>query len=174
MHVRIALAAAAVAAAPLAGCSSGDDEPAASQSVAPVTDDATKTRPGKASVTKMATAARTRAVVPARTVGSERPDSVREDFLIPIAAGWEVDIQGDIGLTNVSGAQLLYPNDAYDDIVAFYDDWFESQPVEFGRSVVGERVFYQLLGDSIYQVNVLPDHEERGQTWVALQVSGGG
>ena len=99
---------------------------------------------------------------------------MREDFLIPLMAGWEVDIQGEIGLTETSGAQLLYPNDAYDDLVAFYDDWFESQPDEFVRSEAGRRVFYQLVNESIYQVNVVPDHEERGQTWVALQASGGG
>ena len=173
MRTRIALAAMAVAAAPLAGCSSGDDEPAASESVAPTTDDAGGAEGGDG-VDGGDDGAGAGGGGVGVAVGSDRPDSVSEDFLIPLMAGWEVDIMGDIGLTDTSGAQLLYPNDAYDDLVAFYDDWFESQPDEFVRSVVGEQVFYQLVGDSIYQVNILPDHEERDQTWVALQASGGG
>jgi hypothetical protein len=171
MSTRIVLAAVVVAAAPLAGCSSGDDEPAAAESVASAIDPATGAGEGGDGGDE---GADTSGRDVGAAVGSDRPDSVRDDFLIPLMAGWEVDIQGEIGMTDTSGAQLLYPNDAYDDIVAFYDDWFESQPDEFGRSVVDEQVFYQLLGETLYQVNILPDHDERGQKWVALQAFGGG
>ena len=178
MRTRIALAAVVVAAASLAGCSSGDDEPAASESVAPVTDNATGDNGdtaggGEGDATGGADGADTGGGDAGAAVGSDRPDSVRDGFLIPMMAGWEVDVQGEIGLTDMSSAYLLYPNDAYDEIVAFYDDWFESQPGEFVRSETGGQAFYQLVNDSIYQVNVLPDHEERDQKWVALHASGG-
>ena len=39
--------------------------------------------------------------------------------------------------------------------------------------MVGEQVIYQQLGETYYQVSILPDHEERGETWVNLQVTGG-
>lgn len=169
MHRRVALAAVVLAAALLAGCSSGDDEPAAADSTEPATSDAHSG--GVASEGGDTDAGGRDAVV---SPGSGRPESVREDYPVPFPAGWEIDIQGEIGMTNTSGAQLLYPNDRYDDVVAFYDDWFESQPEEFARSVIGDEIVYQLLAESVYFVYVTPGHEERDQTWVSLTVSGGG
>mgnify|MGYP003116649691 CR=1 FL=1 len=168
MRLRHAAVVVALALAPLAACSSGDDEPAADADVdAPATEDgggAGDDDGGAGAADDQGSAARP---------GSDRPDSVRDDYPVPFPSGWELDIQGDIGMTDASSAQLLYPNDAYDDIVAFYDDWVEAQPDEFARSVVGEQVIYQLLGELYYQISILPDHEERDGTWTLLQVTGG-
>lgn len=176
MRRRNALAAACSAAVLLVACSSSDGEPDASD--APVEtavdgsvdvggddggDDGADGGAGDAAADQGSPAA----------PGSDRPESVRDDYPIPFPPGWEKDIQGEIGMTNVSGAQLLYPTDAFDSIVAFYDEWFESQPDEFARTVAGEQVVYQQLGETLYQVAVNPTHEEGGEIWVILQVSGG-
>lgn len=175
MYLRNALAAALVTASALAGCGSGDDEPAAPEAGESADDggavdagaddgggsggdsggdDGGGDDPGAG--------------------GSDRPASVRDDYPIPFPPGWVFDILGDIGMEETSGAQLLYPNDAYDEVVAFYDDWFESQPEEYGRTVQSDGfVIYQILGDTYYQVSIAPDYEERGETYVTLQVSGG-
>lgn len=167
MFVRTALAVTMALVVPLAGCGSGDDEPAGSESGEPAAEqDAGET----------ATDADDAGTTGERGdpgSGSGRPDSVREDFRIPFPTGWEKDLLGEIGMTETSGAQLLYPLDAYDDVVAFYDEWFESQPEEHIRSVQSDGfIVYQQLGETLYQVTVAPDYEERGETWVALQVSG--
>ena len=173
MRLRNAVVAVVLATAPLAGCSSGDDEPEADPEIGePATQgDGGGDDGGGGSEEGGDTEADGQGS--AAGSGSGRPESVSDDFPVPFPSGWEIDIQGEIGMTNTSGGQLLYPSAAYDGIVAFYDEWFESQPDEFARSVVGEQVFYQLLGETLYQVNVTPDHDERGETWVLLQVSGG-
>ena len=179
MRLRYAVVAAVLASAPLAACSSGDDEPAADADVdAPATEDDGGAgddgdSDGGAGAVDDGDDGGADDQGSAARPGSDRPDSVRDDYPVPFPSGWEFDIQGDIGLTDMSSAQLLYPNDAYDDIVAFYDDWVESQPDEFARSVVGEQVIYQLLGELYYQIAILPEHEERDGTWTLLQVTGG-
>ncbi|MDW3214973.1 MAG: hypothetical protein R8G01_13300 [Ilumatobacteraceae bacterium] len=179
MRLRHAAVVAALALAPLAACSFGDDEPAADTDVdAPATEGDGDADDGDADDGNTGAAdddgdGGADDQGSAADLGADRPDSVRDDYPVPFPAGWELDIQGEIGLTDAGSAQLLYPNDAYDGIVAFYDDWFESQPDEFARSVVSDQVIYQLLGETYYQVTILPDHEERDRTWTLLQVSGG-
>lgn len=169
------MAAAVIAATPFAACSSGDDEPATEDAAEPATGDDSGDGSGDSggddgddgggSETGDQGSAGS---------GSGRPESVRDDYPVPFPAGWEIDIQGEIGMVEASGAQLLYPDGAYDDIVAFYDDWYDAQPGESARTVSGDQVFYQLLdGGDLYQVSVTPDHEERDETWVLLQVFGG-
>jgi len=174
MRLRHAAVVAVLALAPLAACSSGDEEPAADADAdAPATEDDGDADDGGAGAVDDDGGAGADDQGSAAGSGSDRPDSVRDDYPVPFPSGWELDIQGEIGLTDAGSAQLLYPNDAYDRIVAFYDDWFESQPDEFARSVVSDQVIYQLLGETYYQVTILPDHEERDGTWTLLQVSGG-
>lgn len=180
MRHRYAVVVAVLALVPLAACSSGDDEPAGQADAdadadASATDDAGDNGgdadDGGGADDGGDTGANDQG--PTAGPGSDRPGSVREDYPVPFPAGWEIDIQGEIGMSEMSSAQLLYPNDEYDDIVAFYDGWFESQPDEFARSVVGDQVVYQLLGETYYQISVLPDHEERDGIWTLLQVTGG-
>lgn len=42
-----------------------------------------------------------------------------DDFPVEIPGEWEIDIQGEIGMTDTNAAQLLYPADAFDSLVAF-------------------------------------------------------
>jgi hypothetical protein len=180
MRICNALAAALLVAVPLAGCSSGDDDSARSDPGEQPTE-AGDGEAGDGEGSSATSDAGSAGVGDTdgdgggvgRASGSDRPDSVREDFAVPFPSGWVVDIQGDIGLTDMSGAQLLYPNEAYDDVVAFYDDWVESQPDESARTDLEGQIVYQLLGEVFYQITVIPDHEERDETWTLLQVSGG-
>jgi hypothetical protein len=178
MRIRNAVVAVVLAAAPLAACSSGDDEADADADAGePATeDDGGDTDAGgdvDGGETDDGGETEAGGQDSSAGPGSDRPESVRDDYPIPFPSGWEVDMQGEIGMTDTSGAQLLYPNDAFDGVVAYYDDWFESQPDEFARTVTGDQIFYQLLGETLYQVAVTPDHEELGETWVLLQVFGG-
>lgn len=98
------------------------------------------------------------------------PASVSDGFPVDIPGGWEIDIQGEIGMTNTASAQLLYPADAYDSIVAFYDDWTESQSDEYARTEVGDQVIYTGIESGVFSITVTPDEEQRDQTWTLLQV----
>lgn len=107
------------------------------------------------------------------TANTGLPPSVSEDFAVGIPPGWELDILGGIGMTNTANAQLLYPQDAYDDIVSFYDQWIAEQPVEYTRTEVETGVLYQRNEMPPVQITVLRDHEERDDVWTALQIAGG-
>lgn len=168
MRRRHALAATACTAVALVACGSGDDDPASSDAAAPVIT-ADGNGNGGADGEPDATASQGSGAAPR----SDRPDSVRDGFPVPFPGGWEIDIQGEIGMTNTSGAQLLYRSDAFEAIVAFYDEWFESQPDEFARSVTGEQVLFQSLGETVYVVTITGGHEERERAWTLLQVFGG-
>lgn len=99
------------------------------------------------------------------------PSSVPDDFPIAIPSGWEVDVNAEIGLT-VSAPRLLYPADAYDDIVAFYDEWTEAQAEEYARTEGPDSITYTGHAGSPRLIAVTRDHEERDQTWTQLVASG--
>ena len=153
MFRRVTSVAVVVVAALLAGCSSGDDD-------SPVAESGDDDSPVAESGDPTAS-------------GSDRPDSVNEDFPVAFPSGWQVDLLGEIGMSETQGAQLLYANDDYDRLIAFYDDWFASQPEEFvSRSDAGDgSVIYLFLGEPRYQVTVTSGYEERGETWAQLIAS---
>lgn len=99
------------------------------------------------------------------------PDSVPEGFPIAIPSGWEVDLNGEIGLT-VSAPRLLYPADAYADIVAFFDAWTDAQPDEYSRVETDDGVSFTGMANSPRLITVSRDHEERDATWTLLVASG--
>lgn len=93
-----------------------------------------------------------------------------DDFPVEIPGGWEIDIQGEIGMTDTNAAQLLYPADPFDSLVAFYDDWTGSQPEEYARTEVDNKVIYIGIEASVFSITLTPDEEQRDQTWTLLQV----
>lgn len=101
------------------------------------------------------------------------PVGTDEDFPVPVPAGWEIDIYGELaeqaGIVN-SGVQVLYPADDFDSIIAFYDDWTTSQPAEYSRTVAGDQVLYIGMESPIYWITVTANEEQRDQTWTLLQV----
>ena len=99
------------------------------------------------------------------------PDSVPDDFPIAIPSGWEVDLNGEIGLT-VSSPRLLYPVDAYNDIVAFYEEWTDAQPEDYARTEALQGVIFSRIESPPYLITITPDHEERDATWTLLVASG--
>lgn len=103
------------------------------------------------------------------------PESLADDFAVAIAPGWEFDILGDIGMTNTTGAQLLYPQDAFDEVVAFYDDWTASQAVDYTRTEIDDDVVYQSTETPIIVITVSANYEERDQvfTYLLIATSGG-
>lgn len=105
---------------------------------------------------------------------NEPPASLSDDFPVAIAPGWVFDLLGDIGLTNTTGAQLYYPDEAFDEVVAYYDDWTSSQSVEYARTESSSEVIYQSMETPIILITVTPHHEERGETFTYLLVAVGG
>lgn len=143
----------------VAGCGSGDDAPPATQEAAQPTEDrGTGEDSGDGG-----------GVAAAPGTG-DFPASVYEGFPAEVPAGWEIDINGEIGLTDQNSAQLLYPADDFDGLVAFYDEWTESQPVEFAKTEVEGKVIYTGSGGSIYSITITPDEEQRDQTFALLQI----
>jgi hypothetical protein len=102
--------------------------------------------------------------------GAGLPDSAADDLSVDVPDGWEIDLLGEIGMTNTTGVQLLYPADNFASVVAFYDDWTESQDEEYAKSEDGDLVLYTSTG-SVSTISVTRGHEERDQTWTLLQVS---
>lgn len=104
------------------------------------------------------------------------PPSAVDDFPVEIPGGWETDILGELGLTNTTGVQLLYPAGDFANIVAFYDDWTESQTGEILRTEVGDMVVYTGVetDSGLHSIAITRDHQERDQSWVLLQVTGDG
>lgn len=101
------------------------------------------------------------------------PVGTDEDFPVPVPAGWEIDIYGELaeqGATVSSGVQVLYPAEHFDSIVAFYDDWTTSQPTEYSRTVAGDQILYIGMESPIYWITVTANEEQRDQTWTLLQV----
>lgn len=101
--------------------------------------------------------------------GSGAPPSVSDDFAVDIPDGWQIDLLGEIGMTNTSGVQLLYPADSFNRIVDFYDDWTESQDDTYTRSDEGDMVIFLVPGETT--IAITRGHEERDQTWTLLLVA---
>lgn len=99
------------------------------------------------------------------------PASVPDDFPIAIPPGWEVDLNGEIGLT-VSSPRLLYPADQYNDIVAFYEEWTDAQPEDFARTEAPQGVTFTRMETPPYIITITPEYEERDATWTLLNASG--
>lgn len=93
------------------------------------------------------------------------PPSVAEGFPIAIPPGWEVDVLDEIGLSNSAGAQLLYPAEDFDDIVAYYEAWTAQQDTEYARTEAGNDVVFTGMESPIHWITVTKDHEERGDTF---------
>lgn len=104
---------------------------------------------------------------------SDPPASLSDQFAVDIAPGWVFDLLGDIGLTNTTGAQLYYPAGAFEEVVAYYDDWTSSQPVEYARTEIGAEVVYQSLETPIILITITPDQEEAGETYTHLLIAVG-
>jgi hypothetical protein len=102
------------------------------------------------------------------------PDSVRDDFPVAIPEGWTVDLNAEVGITGGGAAHLLYPNDDFDRIVAFYEDWTDAQPDDYSRTDAptenGEGViFTPLTGTGT--ISITSDEQERGETVTRLLAS---
>lgn len=104
---------------------------------------------------------------------NDRPASLSDDFAIDIAPGWVFDALGELGLTNTTGAQLYYPEGAFDDVVAYYDDWTGSQPVGYTRTEIDGEVIFQSQETPIVLIAVTPGHEERGVSYTYLLIAVG-
>lgn len=104
---------------------------------------------------------------------SEPPASLSDDFAVGIAPGWVFDVLGDIGMTNTTGVQLYYPEGAFDEVVAYYDDWTSSQSVDYARTEMDGEVIYQSMETPIVLITVTPAYEERGETYTYLLISAG-
>lgn len=105
------------------------------------------------------------------SAAGDLPKSVPEGFPVAIPAGWEIDVNEEMGLT-VSAARLLYSSDEYDNLVAFYDEWTGSDSSEYSRTEASDSIIYTRLESPTYLISITRDHEERDQTWTLLQASG--
>ncbi|MDJ0771199.1 MAG: hypothetical protein QNJ12_20595 [Ilumatobacter sp.] len=85
------------------------------------------------------------------------------DFPIPAPDGLILDALVDAGIPMDSQRQLYYPNDDFDRLVAFYDDWI-SQNGEWARTEVEGSVIYQSFDDDrIRQISITPDEDPGAQ-----------
>lgn len=94
--------------------------------------------------------------------GTAFPEGIDEDFLVPVPAGWEIDIYEELaeqGVTVSAGVQVLYPNDDFDRIIAFYDDWTEQDSVDHVRSEAGDTIVYQRMEAPVSQITVQRNFE---------------
>ncbi|KAA3640242.1 MAG: hypothetical protein DWP92_03345 [Armatimonadetes bacterium] len=104
---------------------------------------------------------------------NEGPVGTDANFPVPVPAGWEIDIYGELaefGATVGPGVQVLYPADEFDGIVAFYDDWTTSQSTEYARTEAGDQILYVGMEEPIYWITVTANEEQRDRTWTLLQI----
>lgn len=138
----------------LLGCGGGDDDDAGS-------DSATKE---SSSPDAGATAADTGTDADTDSAGSSpavvvEGDGASDDFPIAAPDGVVLDANAAVGLDMASQRHLLYPNDDFDRVVAFYDDW-TSQNGEWSRVDSEGKVFYQFAStDEIRSITVSPDFD---------------
>ena len=82
---------------------------------------------------------------------------------IPFPAGGR-DLLAEAGIEIGGQRQLAYPRDAYDEIVAFYEDWVESHPGQVVSSEIDDQRLWQLLpeegGGMVGAITVVKDSEE--------------
>lgn len=71
---------------------------------------------------------------PAAAPGATIPASVRNNVPATIPGGWDKDILADLGLTETTGSQLLYPHENFDLIAAFYDQRTADQPDDYFKT----------------------------------------
>ena len=150
----------------LTGCSAGDDNSASpGDTVQPATgDDSGSDGDAPESAGGGDTS-------PTQSDGS--PAGAGEDFPIAIPNGWEIDIHAEIGLTGSGGVQLLYPDDEFDTLVAFYDQWTSDQTDEYAKSEADDLILFTRMDSPAYTIAVTGNHEERGDRFTLLQLSVG-
>lgn len=104
--------------------------------------------------------------------GGENATSEGFDELpVGIPDGWEIDILGEIGFISTDGAQLLYPADDFENVVAFYDQWTADQPEEYAKTETEDQVIYSRMVSPTYFITVSRGHEERGELYTHLLVA---
>ncbi len=108
---------------------------------------------------------------PAAVPGADIPSSVRDGFPVAIPGGWDKDILADLGLTETTGAQLLYPREDFDRIVAFYDQWTADQSGDYLKTEGPEIVVFTSMESPSITISVSQDIEERGTLYTQLLVA---
>ena len=84
------------------------------------------------------------------------------DFPIPAPDGMILDALVDAGINIAGQRQLFYPNDDFDRLVAFYDDW-TSQNGEWARTEAAGTVVYQSFDGALRQISITPDEDPGAQ-----------
>ncbi len=167
MKLRVPLAILLVMALTLVGCSSGDDASPTTQATNQSADDDGSSDGGNnEGDTNEGTS-------DSGSTSGDLPPSASENFTVGIPQGWEIDILDEIGLSDASGAQLLYDQNAFDDIVAFYDQWIVGQSAEYARTEIDGDLIYQRLETPAVIITVTRNHEERGEVFTYLLIAGG-
>ena len=98
------------------------------------------------------------------------------DFPIAAPDGLLLDALADAGIPMAGQRQLYYPNDDFDRVVAFYDEW-TTENGEWSKGESGGVVVYQRLdSEGIESITITPDHDPGAQAdglvTFALLVSG--
>ncbi len=107
--------------------------------------------------------------------GTGFPQGADEDFPIPVPEGWEIDVYAELaeeGVTLTGGVQVYYPQDEFDEIVAFYDEWYDNvpDPDQWARSETVGTVVYTRVSP-LAQISISQDVEERGELRTFLTIS---
>ncbi len=87
-----------------------------------------------------------------------------------IPGGWDKDILADLGLTQTTGAQLLYPREDFDRIVAFYDQWTADQSDDYLKTEGPDIVVFSGTESPIFTISVSRDIEEGDTLYTQLLV----
>jgi len=99
------------------------------------------------------------------------PSGAGDDFPVEIREGWVKDVYADIGLTVEGSVQLMYPNDDFDELVSFYDEWTSGQADEYLRSEATGFAHYNRMESPNYSISISKDMEERGEFFTQLLIS---
>ncbi len=110
-------------------------------------------------------------VAPASAPSADIPSSVRDGFPVAIPGGWHKDILADLGLTETTGAQLLYPREDFERIVAFYDQWTADQSDAYLKTEGADIVVFNGTEPPSITISVSQDIEERGTLYTQLLVA---
>lgn len=86
-----------------------------------------------------------------------------DDFSIPSPDGMILDALESAGISMDSQRQLYYPNDDFDRIVAFYDDWIGSNGEWSKAEAEGTVVYQDISGNGIRQITISPDQDPGAQ-----------
>lgn len=115
---------------------------------------------------------------PAATAsGDDSVDTGGGDFPIPAPDGLVLDVLVDAGLDMEGQRQLLYDNDDFDRVVAFYDEWTSREGEWAQGESEGTVVLQRLDGAGIRSITIAPNHDPGAQaegpvTLVLLVASG--